>query len=89
MKNYQEILEKCIKTADERQKQYGESSISLDSASNIMLQTYGIKISPQDICKVLIALKLSRNKEGGEKPDSFIDIINYNAIIAYLNEKDT
>jgi len=77
--NYIEILEDCAKIAKERQEQYGEATQSIKLACNILYQTFGIKLTGRQLCEVIIALKLSRNKFQHKK-DSSIDIINYMCI---------
>ncbi len=77
--NYTKILKKCVKIADERQSQYGEASDGIKSANSILKAAFGINITEKEFCYVIIALKLSRQKEK-HKDDNILDIINYLAI---------
>jgi len=79
MKDYTNILEECIKVAKSRQEQYGEATKSLELCSNILKDVFNIKLNVSEICKVLVALKLSRQSHL-HKDDNFIDVINYLAI---------
>lgn len=84
MKNYTEILKTCISIAEDRQKHYGEASKSLEKCSDILKDVFNIDLNVEEICKVLIALKLSRLNYKF-KEDSYMDIINYIAIM--INDK--
>lgn len=83
MKDYSEILKECAKVASQRQKSYGKASKSLQDVSNILLESFGIEMTPETICKVLISLKLARTLKTHHR-DSWIDIINYAAILTSL-----
>ena len=86
MKNdYASILLKCSEIAKERQAQYGEATESVKLATRILEETFGIKLSPQQFCMVIVALKLSREKFE-HKDDNILDCINYLAISLALNE---
>ena len=84
--SYIKILKECIKVAEERQGQYGEASESLDLCSEILLNTFGLNLTPEQICQVLISLKLSRANYKFKK-DSLLDIINYIAIMIHCGVK--
>lgn len=83
-KNYYEILEECAAIAKERQAQYGSAGESIQLACDIADTAFGIKLTRSELSKVLVALKLSREKFN-HKPDNIKDCINYLAIS--LNEQ--
>lgn len=83
--NYTEVLKECIKIAEERQEHYGEATSSLELTSELLDLAFGLKLSISDICKVLVSLKLSREKFKFKK-DSLLDIINYISIMIYNEE---
>ena len=83
-KDYSSILEDCAKIAKERQKQYGSAGDSMQLTCDILDITFGIKLTVTELAKVLVALKLSREKFQ-HKDDNIIDSINYMAIS--LNER--
>jgi len=83
--DYSKILEDCAKIAKERQKQYGSAGDSIKLACNILELVFGIKLTVEEFSKVLVALKLSREKFQ-HKDDNIIDAINYMAIS--LNERN-
>lgn len=83
--DYSEILEQCAKLAKERQVQYGSAGDSLQLACDILDITFGIKLTVSEFSKVLVALKLSREKFL-HKDDNIKDCINYLAIS--LNENN-
>lgn len=83
--NYSEILANCAKVAQERQEQYGSAGDSMQLACDILDVAFGIKLKVSELAKVLVALKLSREKFL-HKDDNIIDSINYLAIS--LNEQD-
>ena len=83
-KDYSSILEDCAKVAKERQKQYGSAGDSIQLTCDILDLNFGIKLTVSDFAKVLVALKLAREKFQ-HKDDNIIDAINYLAIS--LNER--
>lgn len=82
-KDYSKILLKCAKIAKTRQSQYGEATKSIKLAARILDETFGIQLTPKQFCLVIIALKLSREKNMA-KDDNILDIINYFAIMLSL-----
>jgi len=83
-KNYTEILKKCIKVADDRQKQYGMTGFSMGLTSDILNLVFGIKLTKTELAKVLIAFKFAREKFD-HKEDNILDAVNYLCIS--LNER--
>ena len=81
--NYKDILEECMSIAQARQESYGAAQDSLQTVSNILKEVFNLNFSPSDVCKVLIALKLARMKNGFHE-DSAKDLINYTAILISL-----
>lgn len=83
--DYSEILEESIKTANERQSDYGSVIENFKEMAVIHNAMFGGNLKPSDLCKVLIATKVSREKFKHKK-DNLIDQINYNAILLKLLE---
>lgn len=77
--DYSEILSKCAQLATERQAQYGSAVPSVQLACDIADVTFGIKLTVDQFCKIMVALKLSREKFQ-PKDDNILDSINYMAI---------
>ena len=86
MNNYTNILEDCIKIANERQASYGESSSSLQKTCDILRVAFNIELTTPELALVLVALKLSREKNQ-HKDDNIKDCINYLAIYLHTYEK--
>jgi hypothetical protein len=87
MPNYTDILQECIKTANERQEQYGEATESLTLCKEILSNVFKVELTVSQICHVLVALKLSR--QGNKfKEDNLIDIINYLSISLFAERKN-
>ena len=84
-KNYANILLECAAIAKERQEQYGMTCHSMGLASDILDTVFGIKLTKSQIAKVLISLKLSREKFEHKK-DNILDTVNYLCIS--LNERE-
>lgn len=84
--NYTQILEDCIKVANERQETYGEAKKSILLATEILETTFGIVMTEYEFCMVIVSLKLSRLKFQ-YKEDSMLDIVNY--ICMAINSKRT
>ena len=83
---YVPILTECIETGIERGASYGSVIDNFREMARIHNAMFGGDILPSDMCKVLIATKVSRQKHKHKK-DNLIDQINYNAILLLLLEK--
>ena len=86
-KDYSSILLECSKIAKERQAQYGEATASIKLATRMLDEMFGVKLTPQQFCYTIIALKLSRQKFN-HKDDNILDLINYFAIALACKEKE-
>lgn len=87
MDSYADILKECVKIAEVRQEQYGEASANLEEVSSIVDQCFGLEISPAGICKVLVALKIAREKHQHSR-DNLIDAANYLIILQHIYGDD-
>jgi phenylalanyl-tRNA synthetase beta subunit len=76
---YTEILKECAKIGEERMSKYDNPLRSMKVASEILETTFGIKLSIEEICYVLVALKFSRQTKSFNE-DNLLDSINYLAI---------
>ena len=82
-KPYQELLLESYKIAEDRQGSYGDVQESFEEIRDILKAMFGITLTVQDICKVMIALKTARQKYK-YKDDNLVDLINYIAILKHL-----
>lgn len=80
---YSSILRDCIRTGEERVASYGSVIDNFKEMAAIHNAMFGGELKPSDLCKVLIATKVSREKYK-HKEDNLIDQINYNAILLFL-----
>ena len=83
--SYTKILQDCIDTANERQEQYGNAEDNIEDIQSCLKYALWVEITKDDIVKVLIALKLVREKNQHKK-DNLIDLINYAAILQHIQE---
>jgi hypothetical protein len=67
----------------DRDVQYGDPNEAFKEYSNILDATFGIKLTPAEICKVQIAIKLGRLKYK-HKRDSVVDLCGYAEILNRL-----
>lgn len=67
----------------DRDVQYGDPNEAFKEYSNILETTFGIKLTPAEICKVQIAIKLGRLKYK-HKRDSVVDLCGYAEILNRL-----
>jgi hypothetical protein len=67
----------------DRDVQYGDPNEAFKEYSNILDATFGIKLTPAEICKVQIAVKLGRLKYK-HKRDSVVDLCGYAEILNRL-----
>lgn len=85
---YYHTLEEAAKIAKERQESYGDFRENFADVSAICKTAFGIDLSPTEIIKVMIAVKLSREKHK-PKHDNMIDTVNYAAMLATPNTPQT
>lgn len=86
MPEYVQILQECARVAEERGEQYGSVEENIAEIQRIADAMFGLKISIEDIVRVMIATKVAREKNK-QKEDNRIDLINYTAILNYFIEK--
>jgi hypothetical protein len=67
----------------DRNVQYGNPNEAFKEYSNILETTFGVKLTPAEICKVQIAVKLGRLKYK-HKRDSVVDLCGYAEILNRL-----
>jgi hypothetical protein len=68
----------------DRDEQYGNPSQAFQEYSNILKTTFDIDLTPEQICKVQMAIKLGRLKYKF-KQDSLLDLIGYSEILNRLS----
>jgi hypothetical protein len=69
----------------DRNEQYGDPLQAFKEYSNILEANFGIKLTPAEICKVQIAIKLGRLKYK-HKRDSVVDLCGYAEILNRLED---
>ena len=70
----------------DRNEQYGDAKEAFTIYSDICKTNFGINVSPSDVCKVLMAVKLGRLKYK-YKRDSLVDLCGYAEILSRLEEE--
>ena len=86
MSNYTDILKECIEVAEDRMETYDDPIISMKIACDILEKTFKMKMSVEQMCYVLVALKFSRgHKEYNE--DNQKDAMNYLGIAVDARRK--
>ena len=77
MELIKQILSDAAKiTSIDRRNDYNEPKENFEDASMILKSNFDIELKPSDIIKVLISLKLSREKYR-HKYDNLLDTIGY------------
>jgi hypothetical protein len=67
----------------DRNEQYGDAKQAFNEYSDILKTTFNISLSPEEICKVMMAIKLGRLKYKF-KEDSLLDLMGYSEILNRL-----
>ena len=67
----------------DRNEQYGDAKQAFNEYSEILKTTFNISLSPEEICKVMMAIKLGRLKYKF-KEDSLLDLMGYSEILNRL-----
>jgi len=70
----------------DRNEQYNDPNESFAVYSEILKSTFGIELTPVEICKVQMAIKLGRLKYK-YKRDSAVDLCGYAEILDRLENK--
>ena len=70
---------------NDRNEQYGDANAAFELYSEILKTTFGIDLTPSDVCKVMIAVKLGRLKYK-YKEDSIIDTCGYLELLNRLEK---
>ena len=67
----------------DRNDQYGDAKQAFKEYSGILKTTFNIELTPEEICKVMMSIKLGRLKHKF-KEDSLLDLIGYSEILNRL-----
>ena len=67
-----------------RGKEYGHFLDLFNNTSQRMSMALGKEVSPYDVARLMIELKLSRLDQGEYKEDTIIDLINYAALLGSI-----
>ena len=71
---------------NDRNEQYGDANEAFELYAKILETTFGIVLTPSELCKVMIAVKLGRLKYK-YKEDSIIDTCGYLELLNRLESK--
>ena len=86
MKNKKSVLLQAESIVNnDRNEQYGDANEAFELYSTILKTTFGIELTPSEVCKVMIAVKLGRLKYK-HKEDSVVDACGY---LELLNRLET
>ena len=86
MENNTSLLLQAEKIVNgDRDEQYGNPSQAFQEYANILKTTFDIDLTPEQICKVQMAIKLGRLKYKF-KQDSLLDLIGYSEILNRLSK---
>lgn len=77
--------ETILQRKEKEHKGYGDPIQSMDRAAAIATLICGKEITAQDVCKIQISLKLSR-ETNSHKEDNLIDLVAYASILDDLSE---
>lgn len=80
------LLEAEVIVNGDRNVQYGDPKDAFKIYSEILSRTFNIELSPIEICKVQMAIKLGRLRYQ-HKRDSLVDLCGYAEILNRLEEK--
>lgn len=69
----------------DRNEQYGDPNIAFQEYADILSTTFDIHLTPEQICKVQMAIKLGRLKYKF-KEDSLLDLMGYSEILNRLQK---
>ena len=70
-----------------RNEQYGDPVLAFKIYSEILMSVFGINLTPIEICKVQIAIKLGRQKFN-HKRDNLVDTCGYTEILNRLEDAE-
>jgi hypothetical protein len=83
-KDKESLLSQADKIVNgDRNEQYGDAKQAFSEYSDILKTTFNILLTPEEICKVMMAIKLGRLKYKF-KEDSVVDLMGYSEILNRL-----
>ncbi len=85
--SYATLLRECAAIADEREAQYGDCKENFEEIAAVLDAMFALPLSPVQVVKVMIAVKVAREKHK-QKKDNRADLINYVAILNRLLEEE-
>lgn len=83
-----DALRQCADVFEQRAKEYGDIKPSFTRASTLASTLCGKPIYPDDVVRVLMAVKLSRLAHQPDHADSLIDLSVYAQILHSLQTED-
>jgi hypothetical protein len=88
MANVSDALRECADVFEQRAQEYGDITSSFERAASVATKLCGEAISPADVVRVLIAVKLSRLSHQPTHADSMIDLSVYAQILRVLSSDE-
>lgn len=82
------LLEAEKLTNNDRKEQYGNIQESFNLYSEILKTCFGLELKPTEIAKVMMAIKLGRQKFR-HKMDNLVDLAGYTKILGVLQEGES
>lgn len=84
---YWEILEECARVAKEREPIHGDSLKNHKEIADMYAEIHGeAATQASDVAEMMVAMKLARIKAKPDHWDSYIDLINYVAILMHARQ---
>lgn len=80
-----DVLQHGASILADRAETYGDARANMADIAARMSRTLGMNVTPQQVCLLMIDVKLARLKQSPLHQDSMIDIMNYAAICVELS----
>ena len=85
--NTKKFTDEMLSTLDNRGSEYGDTKKSFEMIATMWSEYLDTTVSSQDVCNMMILLKMSRLAENTTHHDSYIDIAGYAAISDMLGKE--
>lgn len=84
------IVDKAIAVVEgDRERVYGDPGKNLRMIAGMWSSYLEIDITPEQVCDMMVQLKIARLKNKPDHEDSKIDIIGYTLLKERINEENT
>lgn len=83
------IAEKAVKIVyGDREITHGDPSVNIGLISELWTAYTGSRISSEDVCNMMVLLKIARLKTNPNHEDSSVDVIGYTLLRERIREND-